>query len=487
MLTIECLIRKNRDKLGECPAFIDHESELSYDELLNSIWTTAKYFKDHGVEANMRVGVLGPASIDYLITLLALWHIKAVTCPLNIRFPLKTIQSQLDNIQANYLVTSLEDVLDSEVIITKKIYLYEATQNPSLDFDQDDNQNLYFPMDQELTVLYTSGSSAEPKAVVHSFGNHYYSALGANEHIVVDESSRWLFSLPICHVGGLSILFKTLLGRGSVVIPSVELNFSEVVEQKNITHVSLVPTQLIRLIEDPQSLSALKKLKAVLVGGASISELLAQRCIEEKLPIYVTYGSTEMSSQIATTDRIKNLDDLSKVKILNYRYVRMADDNEIQVKGEALFQGYLKSNKLERPFDEEGWFSTGDLGEQGPAENFRIIGRKDNMFISGGENIQPEEIEKYLLKIEGVEQAVVVPINHLEFGKRPVGFLKLKRNTALTKNSIMQLILENLPKFKVPDQFYLLQGSAVADSLKISRSRLLELIENNSPDLKIFD
>jgi O-succinylbenzoic acid--CoA ligase len=152
--------------------------------------------------------------------------------------------------------------------------------------------------------------------------------------------------------------------------------------------------------------------------------------------------------------------------ILPHRQVRLADDGEIFVSGPMLFQGYLGQTKPD-------WFATGDLGK---LENGKliIIGRKDWMFISGGENIQPEEIERELLRIPEVIEAVVIAKDDPEFGKRPfalvktVGFFDQKR---------MQTILsDRLPKFKIPIGLYLLDELPKKNDFKIDRFICAQLI-----------
>ena len=155
--------------------------------------------------------------------------------------------------------------------------------------------------------------------------------------------------------------------------------------------------------------------------------------LETPWNILPTYGMTEMSSQIVTNHQIHP-----------YAEMKIAEDREILVRGPVLFQGYYEKGKIDLPL-KDGWFQTKDLGcwDDGL---FKIIGRKDNLFISGGENIQPEEIEEVIRRICGLHDAVVVPIPDQEFGARPAVFLK----QLVPLEELQEMLKAHLPKFKIP-------------------------------------
>jgi O-succinylbenzoic acid--CoA ligase len=327
--------------------------------------------------------------------------------------------------------------------------------------------------------MFTSGSSGEPKAVVHSFGNHYYSALAANECIPVGPGDRWLLSLPLYHVGGLGIVFRTFVGGGAVVIPEPGEDIAQAIHRHNVTHVSFVPTQLSRLLATPANIGILRKLKAILVGGGPIPDALIRKVVDARLPVHVTYGLTEMASQVATSKRLTKEDPLPDVRPLRYSEVRVSVDNEILVRGKTLFAGYWQNGRVEPCVDKQGWFATGDLGCLNADGTLTVLGRKDNMFISGGENIQPEEIERHLCHIDGVVQAVVVPVKSEEFGARPVAFVQTKEGTRISKKEIQSLLRDYLPSFKLPDQIYAWPATVQA-GLKPNRSYFLRLLKDSS-------
>ena len=231
--------------------------------------------------------------------------------------------------------------------------------------------------------------------------------------------------------------------------------YQENIKKYNVTHVSLVATQLIKLLEDKSSLKLLAKLKCILVGGSYIPSSLIKQAITYHLPIFTTYGSTEMASQTTTTKPDESSKKLfTSGKLLNHRELKISEDSEILVKGKTLFKGFVETDNLIKPFDSDGWYHTGDSGIIDNEDYLTVIGRKDNMFISGGEKVYPEEIEINLLNMEEIRSALVIDIPNKKFGARPIAFIKAYNYDLVNKRNIIKCLSERLPKFKIPDAFY---------------------------------
>ena len=150
------------------------------------------------------------------------------------------------------------------------------------------------------------------------------------------------------------------------------------------------------------------------------------------------------------------------------------------MRGETLFAGYVEESVVDQLIDEAGWFHTGDLGELDGDGYLRIHGRKDNLFISGGENIQPEEIEEVLGRLEDVERAVVVPVPDLDFGERPVAFV-LVTDGRIASGQLSKELGDELPRFKIPVAFYEWPEDADPARVKVDRPFFRNLA------LKIFE
>lgn len=323
------------------------------------------------------------------------------------------------------------------------------------------------PLDRGTTIVFTSGSTGRPKAALHTFGNHYYSALGSGANIALSGNDRWLLSLPLYHVGGLSIVFRCLLAGATITIPEPGMRLGRSIAGLEATHVSLVATQLRRLLEERVDLGGLK---TILLGGGPVPDSLVEEAVSRNLPVHTSYGLTEMASQVTTTPPGASSAVLRTAgRILPHRDLSISEEGEVLVRGETLFAGYVEGAELELPTDEAGWFHTGDLGHLDREGYLRIKGRKDNLFVSGGENIQPEEIEDSLARLEGVERAVVVPVPDAEFGERPVAFV-LPADDSVGLDGLASTLEEELPRFKIPVAFYEWPEDADPGRAKVNRA-----------------
>lgn len=318
-------------------------------------------------------------------------------------------------------------------------------------------------------MILTSGSSGTPKAVVHRLANHLASARGSASLIPLDADCGWLLSLPLFHVGGYAILFRVFLAGASLVLDDRTQPLQGRLEDQPITHLSLVPTQLWRLLAqgfDP----ARTRLHELLLGGAAIPEPLVNRLKTLGFTPKSSYGLSEMGSQVCT-----GLPAGAGVvgRPLPGREVCIRQ-GEICVRGDTLFAGYFQAGELVLPLDEEGWFHTRDKGHFTPAGELVVEGRLDNLFISGGENIQPETIEQRLVDHPAVAQALVVPIPSAQWGQRPAAFIDW-HGEPVPHAELAAWIRQSLPGFMVPDRW--LPWPDLGGSLKPSRTLLARSLQ----------
>jgi O-succinylbenzoic acid--CoA ligase len=160
-----------------------------------------------------------------------------------------------------------------------------------------------------------------------------------------------------------------------------------------------------------------------------------------------------MASQVTTTLPGEKFEKLkTSGKLLNHRHLRLAEDGEILVQGDTLFKGYVRGSRHKLNVDLKGWFASGDLGFLDSDGYLTVTGRKDNMFISGGENIHPEEIERVFFELNGVNEAVVVPVKNDEFGYRPVAFINMDGKFP-NEDFFNRFLVNKIPHFKIPDYF----------------------------------
>ena len=447
-------------------AILSKDGQTTWGELHADILQYGRVLSNTGLKSGDRCAIFAQPSVDYVRTLLALLSDGIVAVPLNTRQPTATIEKYLKAIKCSTLII--------DKAITRK--LYKTTSLISLDeinvlasAGQSLRSNITIPLDQPSTVLFTSGSSGEGKACLHTFGNHYFNALGSNENIILEASDSWLLSLPLFHVAGLGILFRCLISGATIAIPQNKISPAQAIQSIKPTHISLVAAQLQQLINDNSIIEQLRRMKAILLGGSAIPATLIRRAFDLGLPIFTSYGSTEMASQITTSLPCESLDHLLKSgRILPHRELKISSGGEILTRGKCLASGYIKGKVIEPLVENAEWFHSGDTGFVDADGYLHVTGRMDAMFISGGENIHPEEIEKEILKIEGVEHVVVTPIRDATFGQRPAAFLRMKSGHMLSELKLGQLE-EVLPKYKIPVHVFPWPEKYTTTGIKIER------------------
>lgn len=310
------------------------------------------------------------------------------------------------------------------------------------------------------SMTLTSGSTGLPKAAVHTFHAHLASAEGVLALIPYAENDDWLLSLPLFHVSGQGILWRWLLAGARIAVqPALPLAQALV----GCTHASLVPTQLWRLLND----NALVSLKAVLLGGAAIPVALTQQAHERGIRCFCGYGLTEFASTVCA----KEADGEPDVGYaLPGREVKIVDE-EVWLRAESMASGYWRNGELLPLVNSEGWFATRDRGMLHDG-CLTIRGRLDNLFFSGGEGIQPEEVERVIARHPQVQQVMVVPVDDAEFGQRPVAVVECEGSVDVA--ALSAWVSDKLARFQQPLRWLAMPAELKNGGIKISRRAVLQ-------------
>lgn len=425
---------------------------------------------EFGLKSGDRVVVAAEPDWHWLPLLFACLRAEVICCPLNTRLP-RAARSE----RAGYLDPALQVCGDAGEPILPGVPCVRMGELCDASFlDAGGVPPPPLKLETFATCLFTTGSMGHPRALVHTLEAHYYSALGANRNLPMNHRHRYLLSLPLYHVGGMALLFRCMLSGTGLVLPEGGRAMVEEVLAQGITHLSLVPTQLIRMLAHPRVGEAGRQLQCVLLGGAPIPRPLVRQALEAGIPVHPTYGMTETASQICTTGKVTPLSKRLNTDgaVLDHRRVRVAEDGEICVQGHVLARGEWRAGAVHPLVLDQGWLRTGDLGifEEGYV---RVRGRKDNRFISGGENIQPEEIERALLEISGADTVVVTPCPDAEFGARPVAWLRLMEGQ-MDPAAWSVRLREVLPGYMIPVAYRALPEDM---GLKPDRQSLRRLLE----------
>jgi O-succinylbenzoic acid--CoA ligase len=460
------------EKYADNPALIWPDGYLTYHQYFQYINHLSKRLIEKGVKSGNRIAVLSDIHYHFPILFFAILSIGGIVVPLNPKFPKIKINALLEEIDCKWLITvDSSFTVDTE---NKVMVLNNLTIIDSYLETETFEEITSLLLSREATIVFTSGSGGNPKGVLHTIENHYYSALGSNENIPLNSNDCWMVSLPFFHIAGIAILFRALISGAASLIPDGNQTLQDQINQAKVTHLSLVSTQLYRWLDEMNPPESETSLKAVLLGGSQIPPTLIQQALQIKLPVYTSYGSTEMSSQIATTSgEDLEINPRSSGKVLTYRELKIEDKGEILVKGKTLCKGYVSGKDLTPCIDSESWLHTGDLGYIDDNQNLIIKGRLDNMFISGGENIYPEEIEQLLQFHNHIIDVCVVDVKDDEFGARPVAFIKMDGNKRMDEAHLKKYLEDRITGFKIPDRFF--TWPEEMEGLKLDRTYFREL------------
>ncbi len=423
--SIPCPLKAQLSQRPDAPAIYYRATHapLSYRELdlqVSAINLTQ-------MTAGEALAVILDEPLQLIVWLLACMRSGVIFCPINPIFSDQEIEQRCQEAGIDYYISAQERCF---------------TKLTKLTLDSHPAKNAAdFPLAQPVTLIFTSGSSGQPKAAQHSLSNHYYSALGSQQLIPFEQTDCWLLSLPLFHMGGIALVFRAFFAGGSVALGTKSI-LNDLMDFP-VTHASLVPTQVYRLLQHKQPPS---RLRYLLVGGAALNNTLISKLAEQPYQSFASYGLTEMSSQVATVKLNKHTQQPLSYEILPYRQVRI-NNQAIMLSGPCLFMGYRQQGRLQptpSPFNSK---DCGYLGMQG----LQVTGRLDNMFIAGGENVQPEQVEQILGSFDLVKQAIVVPISDPEFGQVAVAYIDWYEDIEL--ESLTQLCQQQLPPWQRPKHF----------------------------------
>lgn len=304
-------------------------------------------------------------------------------------------------------------------------------------------------------MLFTSGSSGRPRGALLTHGAFVASARASSENLGWAAEDRWLLTLPLCHVGGLSVLTRCLVARRPLALlprfdPDAVL---DAIVRHRTTLLSVVPTMLHALIERDRA-GALRRLRAVLVGGAACPMPLREEAAARGVRCLATYGLTEACSQVATqppTAALTARPGVGRVlSALSLRIVGEQGDElatgevgRIHLRGDAMMQGYFGHPALG-----DGYFDTGDHGALDARGELFVHGRRTDLIVTGGENVYPVEVEQAVMEFSGVADAMVFGVDDPTWGQR-VALLVVPRG-ALDEAALSRFLRGRLAGFKRP-------------------------------------
>ncbi|ASN04913.1 o-succinylbenzoate--CoA ligase [Virgibacillus necropolis] len=461
---------------------LEDGSCLTFNDLMQKSQSFAKKLASQGVDKGTKVGLFSNNCTEMVIAIHALSYLGAVGVFFNIRLTEKELSFQIKDAdvssilaadglanQINNMNFSLQILSFADVCKLKEVNVPLATE---------------IALDDAFTIMYTSGTTGNPKGVVHTYGNHWWSATGSALNIGIHSNDKWLAVLPLFHIGGLSLLLKSVIyGMPIYLLEKFdEQKVHHAIMNCQVTIASVVTVMLHRLIDLLGEEDYPKSFRCMLLGGGPAPKGLLEKSKDKRVPVFQSYGMTETSSQIVTLspkDALRKLGSAGKSLFPAQLKIIDANDEgigEIVVKGPMVTKGYYKNKQATAKSIQEGWLSTGDLGKLDEEGFLYVVDRRKDLIISGGENIYPSEIESVLSSMVGVKEVGVTGLEDLKWGEVPIAFIVLD-DASVTEVEVLQYASKNLAKYKVPKKINFEAELPRNASNKLLRNKLRELMQ----------
>ncbi|MFO7525785.1 MAG: o-succinylbenzoate--CoA ligase [Ignavibacteriaceae bacterium] len=447
---------------GSNTTVIAKDSTKSYSELDKLSDSFAEYISDN-ISKKEFVGIYLDNSIEFIISVISLWKLGAVPVPLNL-------------IAAEDELLKLISIPTIKTIITDKIHSQKINHPGTVDIIPIDLQKLNFKKpsqrfiisdfndNDEAVVIFTSGSTGGPKGVVHTFHSLLSSIVNGNEILNHNNDDRWLASLPFYHIGGFQIFCRTLYYGISIIIPeSLQTNhLAQAISEFQPTHASFVSTQLKRLLDN--NIKPNSELRCSLIGGGFIDKDMLLNAKKSGWHPVKVYGSSETASFVcALSENDIEEKAVSTGKPVGNNQIMIVDENgnecsaktegEIIIKSDSLFKYYLNNESGTKDGLKQDNYFTGDLGYLENDGFLFVTGRKNDMIVTGGKNVNPLEVETAILKYPSIIEAAVFPVDDVEWGE--IVCAAVVSSKKIDSNELKLFLKNTLSSYKVPKKIFI--------------------------------
>ncbi|OAQ53871.1 hypothetical protein HTG_06280 [Natrinema mahii] len=485
----------------DATALVDADTDRSwtYDEFDRRVDAVAARLETVVSDPDDRLGVLMDTRVAFAEVYFAAMRLGLTVVPLNVRETAAELASKADRTAVDAVVCEAATEGVALEVTDAPIRSVDAPERDGVDPLEPIEGASVTPValerDDAHLLMFTSGTSGEPKAVRLTLGNLVASATASAFRLGVLPADRWLCCLPMYHMGGLApIVRSTLYGTAAVIQRAFDpRDTARVVDESDITGVSLVPTMCKRLLEagwePPESL------RFVLLGGAPASRELLERCRERGVPAHPTYGMTETASQIATATPAETATHEGTVgRPLAGTEVTVVDEDgtalqpgeqgELVVSGPTVMPGYLDADETAAAFDDHG-LHTGDVGYRDTGGRLWVLNRRSDRIVTGGENVDPGEVVAALRTHPAVDDAAVVGLSDPEWGERVAALVVPEAGAAgsLEPASLLAHCDERLAGFKRPKTIGVTDALPRTASGTVDREAVRERLRADGTDI----
>lgn len=475
---------------GESVAVTDGDTgrSFTYGELYQHACETAALLKKkYTIVPGDRVALLAQNEIESIILFFALQRLAATLVPVNFRLTRREVDHILDDSGAKLIV--YQEAFFPQISQRAEARL-ELDQLTHLQPSTPANDSFTEFLSEEETaamILYTSGTTGAPKGAVLSHRMLFWNSINTSLRLNITQSDATVIFLPFFHTGGWNVLTTPFLHRGARIILLKKFDADRVLQltaDEKCTLLFGVPTTMDMMAQaTPFKTADLSAVRYAIVGGEPMPLPLIHTWHEKGVPVRQGYGLTEFGPNVFSLNEGDALRKIGSIGFPNfYTQAKVVDDHgqevpanqigELILRGPMMMTSYWKNEKSTRETIRDGWLLTGDLVRCDDEGFFFVVGRKKEMFISGGENVYPSEVEQVIRSFEGIQEVAVIGVADEKWGE--VGCAYVVASPTSDEATLRAHCLKNLAKFKIPKHIRFVESLPKGDSGKILKRALQE-------------
>ena len=482
-------------------AFKEYETQqtLTYGQLNRLGNRVAHYFVNQlGLATGDRVAILAENCLAHPILFAAAQKTGITLVPINFRLAGPEIDYLLTNSTPRLAIVEEKfEAVFQQTPFSKDLenYIPIATFNQFCDTEKSPVEDQHFPVikvneDHPIFILYTSGTTGFPKGAIYSHKMLFWNSINTAMSLIINSESRTVNCMPPFHTGGWNVLMTPFMHHGGYTClirkfePDILL---QLLQEEECTLFMGVPTMLKMMADTPAfSDASFPKLHYIIVGGEPMPIPLIERWDEKNVPIRQGYGMTEVGPNLTSLhqdDAIRKKGSIGRPNF--YVNIRIVDDQgndlptdaagELLLKGPMVTPGYWENKDATNKALKNGWFHTGDMVKRDEENYLYVVDRIKNMFISGGENVYPAEVERVLCQHPSVSEAAVIGVEDAQWGEVGQAFIVCWPGQSVEKDDIQAFCKAHMAKFKVPKHISFIEKLPKNDTGKINRQSLKKL------------
>lgn len=467
-------------------------STITYKELNNAANHLADKLLSDGHKHGDRIALLAENSIDHFILFSAAQKTGFILAPLNYRLTRSELSYMLEDADPALLICEkkFKSLVDDKY--KSRIWDWaDFSDWNKLHYTTDSNfKSLAIDEDQAVFILYTSGSTGFPKGAIYSHKMLLWNSLNTEIRLNITSDDRTITCLPLFHTGGWNVLSTPFLHHGAYFLITKAFDPEQVLalmETDGTTLFMGVPTMLAMMASQQQFKTVLlQNLRYFIVGGEAMPIPLIETWATKGIAIRQGYGMTEVGPNLTSLHQDDALVKKGSIGVPNfYVDVKIIDENnnvvndgaagELLLKGPMVTPAYWNNPDATNEAFIDGWFKTGDVVKSDDDGYLYVVDRIKNMYISGGENVYPVEVEKFLITIEGIKEVAVIGVLDPKWGESGRAFVVVNKDSDLTAQAIRDFCQDKIARFKIPRDIMFLDELPKGDTGKINRKILKNL------------